>query len=108
MRLAKHKLGKTKNVKAAKRTAKHKVQDSKAKDNDSTNAVESMDLEETPENQDDAESSSNKCAPKSKAEKKEIRQARRKKNFAANFYKVRAGNVSGKNGPRAINQVSLT
>lgn len=106
-------MSKAKNVKAAKRTAKHKP--IKALMQPSAEAsVASMETDEhdegstaSAEEQAEETETSNKCAPKTKEEKKAIRQARRKKNFAANHYKVRAGNVSSKNGPRAINRGSL-
>lgn len=113
MKLPKHRMAKKQNVKATKRSAKHKVY--KHTTNESSDSVSNMDVEnEGDEEQSTADAaaqeenaSANKSTPKTKEEKKAIRQARRKKNFSANFYKVRAGNVTGKNGPRAINQVSL-
>ena len=102
MRIPKHNLPKAKNVKAAKRTAKHKPIKALMQPSATASAA-SM---ETDEHGEETENSTT-CAPKTKEEKKAIRQARRKKNLAANHYKVRAGNVSSKHGPRAINRGSL-
>lgn len=111
MRLPKHKMTKTKNLKAAKKTAKHKPIKALMQTSTNSSAQLSMEIDDdesavngkTPT----VDISSNKSTPKTKEEKKSIREARRNKNFAANHYKVRAGNVSGKHGPRAINRVSL-
>ncbi len=43
----------------------------------------------------------------SKEEKKTIRKDRQKRNKKNNLYKIRNGNCTGKNGPRAINRVSF-
>lgn len=113
MRIPKHNLPKAKNVKAAKRTAKHKPIKALMQPS-ATASVASMETDEhdeesaaNAEEQAEETQNSNKCAPKTKEEKKAIRQARRKKNFASSHYKVRAGNVSSKHGPRAINRGSL-
>lgn len=95
------------------RTLKHKVR------NEPSLAVANDEMEI--DNEDDAEegnsmeiSASEKLfskAPvnlKSKEERKATRDTRKKANRTKNFYKIRKGNVTGKNGPRAINTTSLT
>ena len=118
MRLPKHKLPKNKSThgahKALAKTNKHKAYKHQ---NDSIsrpgNVMEVEErAEETTEREENEEmdaadtqlTTSNQVRPKTKEEKKQIRDLRKKVNAARNLYKQRNANCSGKNGPRAINR----
>ncbi len=119
MRLPKHKLAKNPSTHGAhkatsERTKKHKAYKhiSEGKVEEINDALMQVAAENSEENNNDEEQlmdlaetgSTNQSRPKTKEEKKAIRELRHKANAARNLYKVRNGNYSGKNGPRAINR----
>lgn len=119
MRLPKHKLPKNKSThgahKSSVKTNKHKAYKHQ-NDSISLSEVEMMEVEESAEaaeKEEDHEEmeatdnqsiGTNQARPKTKEERKQIRELRQKTNAARNLYKRRNANCSGKNGPRAINR----
>jgi hypothetical protein len=109
MRLPKHKFKESKLALKKKRESKPKAETS------STTIIE-MERETLENNEADLMeeedlSSTNGpigSVPKSKEEKARIRAERLKRNRAKNFFKHKSGNITGKNGPRAVNRASLT
>lgn len=106
VKLPKHKMAKTSAPRqvAGKRTKKHKmnaVSSTKAEEN----SIMEVENEEMINDDGDVSMEGGDAARgmKSKEEKKAIREARKKKNHTKNFYKIRAGNCTNRNGPRAIN-----
>lgn len=112
MKLPKHRMDKQPKVVRKQRTLKHKVR------SETSLAVVQEEMEIDNEGNEDENSAMDvyltekpfSKAPinlKSKEERKVIRDTRKKANRTKNFYKIRKGNVTGKNGPRAINTTSL-
>jgi hypothetical protein len=106
VRLSKHTLpkGKAQHGQKLSRTNKHK------KDNIKCNPTsQAMDIEHDTKHDSNSVVVGTSVAPnlKSKEDKKLIRSERQKRNVKKNLYKVRNGNCTGKNGPRAINRTSM-
>jgi hypothetical protein len=122
MRLPKHKMAKIKAHKPEKRTSKHKnykIASLPEKSENETDMQEENKPDTNEQNQDNEESNQEEevdmdtqSAPgqlklKSKEEKAAIRQLRHKSNAKHNHWKRKNSNISGKNGPRAINRASF-
>jgi hypothetical protein len=127
MRLPKHRMAKTKPHKPQKRTSKHKnyktpsIQGKNEREmeremhteEDDTNDHQEEENEESNEKEEGEQMDTQSDAPggqlklKSKEEKAAIRELRHKTNAKHNQWKRKNSNISGKNGPRAINRASV-
>lgn len=122
MKLPKHNLPKnkaTRSTKKVSRTSKHKIlsfqkpqQAGMEIENDDIETEKQEDLTEQPVQSNEQEKTDDKkyipgLKLLTKEEKQKIRKARKKSNSAKHGYKIRNHYCTGKNGPRAINRVSL-
>jgi hypothetical protein len=126
MRLPKHRMAKTKPHKPQKRTSKHKnyktpslqgkndqemrteeddTNDHQEEENEGSNQKEEGEKMDTQSQSTDFPGGQLKL--KSKEEKEAIRELRHKTNAKHNQWKRKNSNISGKNGPRAINRASV-
>lgn len=112
MQLPKHKMAKVAAKKAQSRSPKHQKKERKEEAAAAANDMDACDAQPT-----EAAPASNEAAEpvvsrlptklKTKEEKAAIRRQRLVANKSKNLYKKRSGGVTAKNGPRAINQVSI-